>query len=126
MQSYENWANDSNPNINPSLNLNANINTSPNANFNANLDSNYYPNKNKQQSFFTTPDSDRSRMTWPRNDSYQSPGDSIRHDARIQDFNDAQREDAGAPPGVTLVPRSSNNAPPTHTTGTGRGRMVDT
>jgi hypothetical protein len=126
MQSYENWANNSNANLNPSLNLNANTNTIPNANFNANLNSSYHLNNNQQQSCFTTPDFDQSRMTWPRNDSYHSPGDSVGHDARIQDFNDAQRKDAGAPPGVTLVPRNSNNTPPTHTTGTGRGRMADT
>jgi hypothetical protein len=122
MQTYENWANNSNPNPNPSLNLNAN----PNANFNANLDPNYYPGNNQQRPFFTTPGFDQSRMTWPRNGSYNSPGDNVGHDPRLQDFNDAQRKDAGAPPGVTLVPRGSSNSLLTHPTGTGRGFVAGT
>jgi hypothetical protein len=126
MQSYETWANNSHPNLNPNLNLNANLYSSPNASFDANLNSNPHPTNNQQQPFFTIPDFDQSRMTWPRNDSYYSTEDNIGHDPRIQDFNDAQRKHAGAPPGVTLVPRSSNNARPTHTTGTGRGRGADT
>lgn len=44
----------------------------------------------------------------------------------IQNFNHAQRMDAGAPPGVTMVPRKSIGALPLYTTATGSDRVADT
>jgi hypothetical protein len=90
-----------------------------------NANSNVYSDNN-QQPFFTTPDFDQSRMTWPRNDSYYSTQDNIGHDPRMQYFNGTQSKDAGAPSEIAMVPRNSNAPLSTRITAPGRGRVADT
>jgi hypothetical protein len=84
-----------------------------------------YYQPNNQQPFYATPNSDQSKMTWPRHDSYYPMDNNIQSETRAQGLSEAQSKHIGPPSGITMVPRNASVALQTHGIAARRGRVAE-